>query len=275
MSIEELVHATAGAAERLGIFDHRGTRDEIARAVSLVPTRLGPSLDLLAAAGWLARTGDAYEATRRGDPLAPSAKLVEKVLRRDRPLDLSEIVGSVDAARLTCHAEIVRAPHLVTRLVDLVGDGVLLDAGCGDGSIAQAVLAAAPRARARLVDLDTRHARRLASSRIEVRAADLRSITARARVVLLSNVIHMHEPATARALLAHAKTLVEPGGTLVVHEIALDDDRRGPLTGLAFAASLSLHGTAELPTQSELVAWTVATSVERAGDSIVLEAGAS
>jgi len=273
MSVEELVVAVAGAADRLGVFDQTGTRDEIAGALSLAPGRLGWLLDLLAVTGWLARDGDTYRRARRGDPFAAGAKLVEKVVRRDRPLDLLELAGSVDAARLTCHAELAPVPSLAPRIAELVGDGVLLDAGCGDGAIATAVLAAAPRARARLVDMDIRYAKRLAGPRVDVKAADLRTIKEPARVVLLSNVLHMHAKETARALVHHATTLVEPGGTLVIREIALDDDRRGPTFGLAFATSLALHGDAELPTEGELRSWTLATCVERVGDSIVIESG--
>lgn len=275
MSVEDLVVAVAGAAERLGVFEHAGTRDDIASALSLAPRRLGWMLDLLAATSWLVREGETYRAARRGDAFASGAKLVEKVIRRDRPLDVLELAGNIEAARLTCHAELAQLPSLAPRIAELVGDGVLLDAGCGDGSLANAVLAAAPRARVRLVDTDVRHAQRLAGPRVEIEAADLRAITQPARVVLLSNVLHMHPTETARALVTHATALVEPGGTLVIREIALDADRRGPTFGLAFATSLALHGDAELPTDAELRSWTPVTRAERIADSIVIESGAN
>lgn len=195
-------------------------------------------------------------AATEGTP-APSAAshLVADVIRRDAPLRLLEVAGSPDAARLTCHDGIDRTPKdLIELLAERTGDGELLDLGCGDGVLANAVLHANPSARARLVDRDIRHVVHFRHPRATVRQGDIATlVTPPARVVLLSNVLHT-SPAPA-LLVERASALVEPGGTLVIREVALAGDRSGPRFGLAFGLSLLLFGDIELPTEDQIEAW--------------------
>jgi hypothetical protein len=278
-----MVAAARAAAEQLGLLaavETPRSAGELAAELGVGARRLGWLLDLLACAGTLSRDGTLRyrRADRAPVPPARGAGLLAAVLRRDAPLTLAESLGSVEAAVLTCHDAIVRVPPaLVARLADLAGDGVLLDAGCGDAAIAEAVLARNPRARAVLVDRDVRHAVRLRGARATLVASDLaRAALPPARVALVSNVVHNLAPDAAEKVVAHVAAAVEPGGALVVREVGLADDRSGPRFGLAFGLSLTVFDAgAELVETARIAAWMAAAGLapappEALGESVLL-----
>jgi hypothetical protein len=278
-SSTRIVAAARAAAGALGLaaaLDRPLTAGELATRVGAGARRLAWLCDLLAHEGVLARAGGRY-AWRGGEAApAPGSALLVEALRRDAPLTVAETLGSLEAAALTCHDGIERVPPaLVARLAELAGDGVLLDAGCGDGRIAEAVRARNPRARVALVDRDPRLAG-------PVIAGDLLSAPLpAARVALLSNVLHTMAPPAAERVVARVAAALEPGGALVVREVALDDDRGGPRFGLAFGLSLAvLAADAELPGPARIAAWLAAAGLvpsapERLGTSILCQGSAA
>jgi O-methyltransferase domain len=287
MSARDLVAAARAAAVALGVpgalGDEGRALGELAGGLGVAPRRLGWLCDLLVADRALVRDDDGRyrlvgDAPSGAAP-APGAKLVAQVIRHDRPLGLADLAGNADAARLTCHDGLTRVPEaLVARLAAGVDGGALLDAGCGDGALATAVLAAAPAARAHLIDRDLRHAARLAGPRVALQAGDLATVDLPpARIVLASNVLHTMAPAAAAALVARLAAAVEPGGALVLREVALDDDRRGPRFGLAFGLAMLLYIDGELPTEGGLCAWAAAAGLApqatRIAESTIVWAG--
>jgi hypothetical protein len=273
------VAAARAAAQALGLFarlDAPRSAEELAAEFGIGARRLSWLLDVLAADGVLVRADGRYGHGAAGPaPAAPGATLIARVLRRDAAPTPAEIIGSVEAAALMCHDGLDRVPaELVARLARLVGDGTLLDAGCGDGRIAEAVLAAAaPRARAVLVERDPRWVARLRGPRVEIVAGELADVALpRARVALVSNVLHMMSAAAAERVVARVAAALEPGGALVVREVAVADDRSGPRFGLAFGLSLAiLEPDAELPTPAAITAWLGRAGLAAAAPELVRE----
>jgi hypothetical protein len=249
-----IVAAAQAAAHELALFSALATPQRpgpLATALGVGAERLGWLLDLLTAANIVERHGDGVDArysVERAPPRvsALGGTLLATVLRRDAPLTADEWLGSVEAAALMCHHELTRVPEaLVDLLVSLVGDGLLVDVGSGDGAIARAVLQRAPRARACLVD--QRHHDLTAHAGIERLTGDALQLTLpQTRLALLSNLLHTVTRLEAQALVARVAAALSPGGALVVREVALDGDRRGPRFGLGFGLSLATFSTGEL-----------------------------
>jgi hypothetical protein len=258
---EPILLAARAAAGMLGVtaaLDRPLTAANLAARLGVGARRLGWLLDLLAADGVLRREGDLYrrEVDLPATP-APGARLLASVLRRDTPLTLLETVGSLEAAALTCHGWIERVPPgLADQIVELTRGGMFLDAGCGDGAIAAAVIARQPETRIALIDRDLGRAKRLFSLLVTGIGGDLSTVRLpRGRVALLSNVIHTLTPEVAALVVRRVAGALEPGGTLIIREVALADDRSGPLLALAFGLSMALFSDAELPVPSRIAGW--------------------
>jgi SAM-dependent methyltransferase len=243
------VAAAAVAARELGI----GHLDELA-ASGLPARRVAPLVALLGAAN------------RRDVPAsAPGAALIAEVVRRDRAFDPHRDPWSLqlDARALAPAAllSVGAANVLASRIVPLLpADGVLLDAGGGLGDVTRAVLAASPTARVVLVDVPAvAHAARaaIADPRADVVGGDLRTLALPAcDVAVLSNVLHLHDAATAAELVTRVARAVKPGGAIVIKDVVRDVAGHGTLRALAFALAAAIfddrgavHATADL------VAW--------------------
>ena len=152
----------------------------------------------------------------------------------------------------------------------------LADLGCGAGTYALAVLGRNPGATAVLVDRP--NAAPLVQESIEAaghadRAAFLgadlhedtwlHAVAAPLDLVLLSNVVHNHDPAACRALLRRAASLLEPAGRLVLKEFRMNDDGAGPPGALRFALSMALMSPGgDLYTCPQLAGWLVEAGLD-------------
>lgn len=145
---------------------------------------------------------------------------------------------------------------------------VVVDLGAGTGALSQAILAAIPRARVRLVDIDpdmlATAAARLAAfgPRVEVArttfdAAFDGDAAAPVDAVVACLALH-HVPARAakQALYARIRRALAPGGVLLsadatVHEAGPEHDR----SYRAWAARMADHGIAAAEAQALFAQW--------------------
>lgn len=263
--------AAACTARALGVADALVdplSIDEILARTAVPARRLRPLLELLVGAGYLAR--DASGRLARGaEPwpaTAPGATLIAEVIRRDRAYDAShdgwalqlEARPLAPGALLSVGAAASLAEHVLSWLP---AGGVFLDAGGGLGDVTRAVLAAAPDARAVLVDLPAHAAlarRALASlgDRVEIVDGDLRTAALPVfDVAVLANVLHLHAPAAAAEIVAAVRR-ASPDGTIIVKDIVHDITGDGRLRALAFAvATVVFDDRGEVHAATDLVRW--------------------
>ncbi len=145
----------------------------------------------------------------------------------------------------------------------------LADLGCGAGTYTIAVLGRNPDATAVLVDrpnagglvTESISAAGL-TDRAEFLGADLhedawaREVQGPLDAVILSNVVHNHDPASCRALVRRAAAMLRPGGRLVLKEFRMNDDGAGPPGALRFALSMALMSPGgDLYTCPEMAGW--------------------
>jgi hypothetical protein len=140
----------------------------------------------------------------------------------------------------------------------------MLDLGGGAGTYSAAFLDARPHATATLVDFGDVLAlarTHLAGfgARVHYRNGDASAVTAGTDhdVVLLSNLLHLHGPAhCARIVGAAARAAAAPDGMIVIKDLRVAEDRRGPLPGLLFALNMAIYtGEGDVYPVSQLRAW--------------------
>ena len=250
--------AAIDAAYELGIFERLPWTFEGSH-------RLRALVDLLVAMGVLVRDG---ERVSRGDvpprPIVARAGwgLMAEVIRRDRPLPVE---GGEVLLRYHEHLARVGAPaarELATLLAGSSRDDRLLDLGAGAGTYAAAWLEARPSARATVVDYRevialARTAMARFGDRVRFVASDVRTTEVDAHdIVLLANVLHLHDAPTCAQLVAAAARAVKPGGAVVIKDLRVDDGRRGPFEGLAFALNMAIYtGGGDVYETSQLRCW--------------------
>lgn len=130
------------------------------------------------------------------------------------------------------------------------GSVSILDIGGGSGIYSATWLALNPHARSTQLDWGPVNAiaRRLLAERGladrftcvdgDFHAADFG--TAEYDVAVYSHIAHQEGPQENVALFAKARTALKPGGTLVICDYVVDDDRSGPPFPLLFAAEMLL-----------------------------------
>jgi len=113
----------------------------------------------------------------------------------------------------------------------------LLDLGCGPGTYAMAIVERNPQIRATLLDQPgaIAEARRIAGARgmteqLDFVAADAREYTPDEPfdAILISNMLHMMQPAASIKLLTRCHDMLAPGGRMIVQAQYLNDDRVSP-----------------------------------------------
>lgn len=249
-----LVDAARHAAHELGLFaaldDEPREVAALAARVAAAPGRLAALLDVLAATGAARRVDGRFaRGTIPPRPPAPPREgwgRLAAILRADRPAAL----GAEDEARH--HAHLAAAGAETAREVAArLPAGSLVDLGAGAGTYARAYLERHPAARATLVD----DARILAlAGALPPRAAaapgDLLAIALPPHdVALLANVLHLYPADRCPELVRRAAAAVAPGGLVAIVEVALADDRSGPLDALLFALDMAVYtgGTVHPP----------------------------
>jgi len=182
---------------------------------------------------------------------------IAEILSRDAPATLDP----ADEPRHHRHLAAAGA-EAAREVAALLPAGALLDLGAGAGTYSRAYLERHPAARATLVD----DAAILAlggdlGPRARFAAGDLLALPlAPHDVVLLANVLHLHDPERCRAIVSRAAAALRPGGVAAVVEIAIAEDRAGPLDALLFALDMAVYSDGTVYPASAL-----ATFLEGAG----------
>lgn len=248
--------AAIDAAYELGVLDALPARLEGHTR------RMRALLDLLVALGVLVREADGRYARGEVPPRPVVARAgwgrMAEVIRRDRPLPVE---GGEIELRYHAHLATVGAPA-ARELAALLGGGTLLDLGAGAGTYTAAWLDAYPAARATVVDYPevaalARAALARFGARVGVVTGDIRGARVEPHeVALLANVLHLHDPETCARLVATAAAHVRPGGAVVIKDLRVDDGRRGPYEGLAFALNMAIFtGGGDVYEPAQLRAW--------------------
>jgi len=253
------------------LVDGPATADELARRLGLVARRLQPFLELAAHLGMVEhRLGrfSLFEGDERffdpalphgtGLPATPLQKLFEtkgrgpEILRGGATIQVAAAGGRSSVGQ---KAEFLRYMDSVTRepaqqLAALIpNDDVsrIIDLGCGPGTYAYAALERFPQARALLVDrpeagpeIGRIAAERGLADRVEFQAIDLScdEIPGAQDVAILSNLVHCLGADDNAGLIARVAAALRPGGSLLIKDCALDDDRSGPGETLRFGISM-------------------------------------
>jgi hypothetical protein len=277
--------AAIAAGHALGVFAALATGPrtaaELAAALGIAasggagPHRLRALLDVLAALGAIDRAPGggprfAAGASRPAWPVVTAAGwgLLADVIRRDQPLPVAGDDPAASERRLHHHLATAGAAA-AAELVRQLDATSLCDLGAGAGAYARAFLAADPTRRATLVDAAPVLA--LAAGwlgelapRAELVAGDARraALGELHDVALLANVLHLHSMVDCAELCAAAARAVAPGGLVVIKDLRVDDDRRGPLAGLLFALNMAIYTPAgDVYATGQLRAWLVAAGL--------------
>jgi hypothetical protein len=260
-----LLAGASAAADELPLWDRlagspRATARALADALGLEEHRLEALLGVLSLAGAVEAVPDAggalrYSLVRRPAPAAPLpagflvwGQLAE-VMRRRRPMEDDGLGGRAGEALrrfhdYLCTAGAEAAVELMAPLAQ-AEPGLLLDLGSGAGAYSRAYLAAAPEGRAVLVDRPAvlELAQPLVAAfgdRVRLLPAELPDAELPpARVALCANLFHLFGPGEVRRLLRAAARAVAPRGLVVVKDLRMDDDRRGPATSLLFSLNMA------------------------------------
>ncbi|MGE0400625.1 MAG: class I SAM-dependent methyltransferase [Kofleriaceae bacterium] len=263
------VASAAAAAERLGVFA------ALPCALDELPERLGASarlhalIDLLVGGRRLVRDGDVLRAGEPGSQDPRGAAVIAEVIRRGRAFapaqdspDLARDARHLDVRPLLSLGAVASALDTIDRAA---AHAVFLDAGGGLGDATRWFLARSS-GRAILVDVAPiidaarRHLADL-GDRITFVAADLRTAELpRSDLAFVSNVLHLHPEPDAMAIVDRVARAVDPGGLIAIKDVAVDDDRTGPLAALAFGLACQIFGDGRVPTCSHL-----ANYLDRAG----------
>jgi SAM-dependent methyltransferase len=248
------------------------TADEIALELGLVPRRLKPFLELAAHLGMLLYEGGRFS-LHEGDeeffeptlPYAaglPATTLSQFLDSRGHAPDILrggatiEVPAAGAKTSVAKKAEFLRYMDAATRepaleLAALIPDGnnvrTIIDLGCGPGTYAYAALERFAQARALLVDRPEAQeevgkiaAERGLAERVNFQALDLSNdeIPTGHNVAILSNVVHCFDAETNARLIDRIARSLAPGGTLLIKDCAIDDDRSGPADVLRFGISM-------------------------------------
>ncbi len=142
------------------------------------------------------------------------------------------------------------APHFAKE-IDLSGRKRFLDFGGGPGTYAIHFCQENPEMTATVFDLPTTRpfaertiARFGLSDRIEFREGsytdDAVGLEREYDVAWISHNLHGEGPEEAEKVVAHAVSVLKPGGLLFIHEFILNDDRTGPLFPALFSINMLL-----------------------------------
>ncbi|PPK71466.1 non-ribosomal peptide synthetase [Actinokineospora auranticolor] len=266
----DLVHAlsfrAAGAALRLGVFDHLGDEPRTAAAVAAAiggdPRGVRVLLDALTGFGYTTRDDDGYRATPAaawfGTGYRAAFSFWHRVLS-DRWTDLEQSIVDGKPPR-DFYAWLAVNPNtlnefqsMLAELADAVAPAVvaavpgaarrLLDIGGGHARYATACCAANPDLRADVIDLPGSFDGSQAPDRVRFREADWTTddLGVDYDVVLVFNVLHCLRPDRAEDLLRRAAQALRPGGTILILEETADVPTEAGALGAAWVPASSLN----------------------------------
>ncbi|MEL6108320.1 MAG: methyltransferase [Planctomycetota bacterium] len=138
--------------------------------------------------------------------------------------------------------------RLAVDLEPWIEDGMrVLDVGAGSGIYSSTLVARYPGLRATVLEqapVDAIAANEIKrhglNDKVKVLAGDMFEIEwPEADIVLLSNVLHDWDFAEIDTLIAKSAACLNRGGTVVIHEAFLDNDKRGPLAVAEYSVLLA------------------------------------
>ncbi|HVK25617.1 MAG TPA: amino acid adenylation domain-containing protein, partial [Actinokineospora sp.] len=262
--LHALAYRVAGAAQRLGIFNHLDdeprSADALAAAVSADPRGTRILLDALVGFGYAERDADGYRAAPGAKWLATGYGTMFSFWHRVlfdqwRDLERSIVEGrpAVDFyGWLTDNPDaLAEFQSMLGELADAVapelplaqpGARRMLDVGGGHGRYARAFRDANPDLRVTVVDLPGTEPGDL-GDRIDFRAGDWLTddLGSGYDTVLLFNVVHCLSPERARDLLLRVGRAVKAGGTVLILEETTDVPAEAGGTGAAWVPMFSLN----------------------------------
>lgn len=230
-------------------------------------------LDALVAMGMLSKAGGRYANTPvsrahlvKGAPgyMGDNLKFQESIweawsglgeaVRRGRPTrDLGDWLdggSGMTEQYIRGMDNIARRPaRELSDLLELPASGSMLDVGGGPGTYTRTLLEPRPGMRGVIMDLPgtlkvtrtfftaDRHLRR----RVRLEPGDYRKTSfgeAIYDLVLMSHITHDESPSVNRLLFKKGFRALRPGGTLVVHDFVVEDDRTAPLFGAMFSVHM-------------------------------------
>ena len=241
---------------------------ELVETLGLSGRRLRAFLEVMAALGFLLRTGEEYRlhpgdealfGSEEAAHLALPGKSVEAFfasrsrfpgLLKGAPHEV--VAGSGGEVDVAAREAFLRYLDGLSRegaaelaaLVPQENPQLILDLGGGAGTYSHALLQRFESAHAVLVDRPNAEALvallaeergvgdRLSFSGLDFMEEDLPEL---ADVVIVSNIAHIYGVEANRALIRRAAKALAPGGVLVVKDLEIRDDRSGPIAALRFA----------------------------------------
>ncbi|MEU1751908.1 class I SAM-dependent methyltransferase [Micromonospora matsumotoense] len=268
-----------GAAAGHSLFTHleagADTADELATRAGISVRGAQTLLDGLVGLGLVEMHDGRYRNTAEattylveGKPTSLSEFATLKMTHMGALVDLPEVVRTGGPVR-NAAVEVADNPHwekvvtaiaaqstpvtaIVAELLGLAdaGEVSILDLGGGSGIFSATWLGLNPAARATQLDWAPINAiaRRLVAERgvadrftcIDGDFHRVEVETAAYDVVVYSHVAHQEGPEDNTTLFAKVRGALRPGGTLVVCDYVVDDDRSGPSFPLIFAAEMLL-----------------------------------
>jgi SAM-dependent methyltransferase len=272
-----------GVAASHSLFTHleagAGTAEQVAARAGISQRGAQALLDGLVGLGLVElrdghyrNTDDAAAFLVEGNPTCLSSFVQLKLGHIGSLAALPEVVRS--GAPATATVEVADNPHwenLVTALAaqsvpvaTIVADALrlaqagevsILDIGGGSGIYSATWLALNPAARSTQLDwapinaiARRRVAERGVADRFTCLDGDLHTTdfgTAAYDIVVYSNIAHQEGPDDNLAVFTRIRRALRPGGTLVISDYIVDDDRSGPPFALVFASEMLLkskHG---------------------------------
>lgn len=138
----------------------------------------------------------------------------------------------------------------VLQAVDLSPFRHLLDLACGPGSYAIRFMQENPELRATLFDRDV--VLEMAREQVQLSGLEERthfiagdclqdSLGEGYDLALMSNIVHSFNAAENALLVTRVYDALAPGGTLIIKDFILDENRSGPAYGLIFALHMLVH----------------------------------
>jgi SAM-dependent methyltransferase len=193
----------------------------------------------------------------------PVCKDFLEVLRTDKPANWGSYKDEKDWAKamedpafadsftaaMDCRG--VYLSQAVARALDVCRQRRLLDIAGGSGIYACSIVKHHPHLSGAVYEKAPVHrvaanaiSKRGCSGKVEVIEGDMfaHELPTGFDLHLFSNVLHDWDDRAVRGLLNKSFTALEPGGTLVIHDVIINEEKSGPLPAAAYSAML-MHAT--------------------------------
>jgi len=162
------------------------------------------------------------------------------------------------------HAVSLRSGTSMAKALDLSKYRCLMDVGGGSGAYCIEAVRHCPMLRAVVFDLPS--ALEVAhqkieeagfSDRIETISGDffLEELPTGSDLILLSMILHDWPPGKNLTILRKCFDALEPGGSIIISELMMDDDKTGPLAAALMSLCMLIDTEGQNYTWSEYTAW--------------------